>query len=102
MTELNGKKIYEKLDSIDDKVGQLLIWKAEHVKQHEMLERDVADNRSVLFENPGVISKLNTLWNGRSSSSEWHKFWLEILKYLIVASIVAVVTWLLVLYKQGT
>jgi len=101
MADLNSDKIYEKLDIIDNKVDQLLIWKAEHTKQHEMLERDVADNRSVLFENPGVIDKLNYLYNDANKHRVFSNFWLDILKYIIIAGTVAVVTWLLVLYKQS-
>lgn len=99
MAELNGERIYEKLDLIDSKVDKLLIWKAGHVKAHELIERDVADNRATLFENPGLISKVDTLWNYKSDTTKWRKFWLEILKYLVVASIVGIVTWLLLLYK---
>lgn len=101
MAELNGNKIYEKLDLIDSKVDRLLIWKAEHVKAHELVERDVADNRAALFENPGLISKVYTLWNCKSNITKWRKFWLEILKYLVVAGIVGIVTWLLLFYKDA-
>ncbi len=96
---IDNDKVYEKLDSIDGKVDQLLIWKAEHIATHELLERDTADNRAALFGNPGVVSKVNTLWSCKSNLTERRKFWLEILKYLIVAGIVAVITWLLMLYK---
>lgn len=99
MAELNGKKIYDQLNVIDSKLDELLIWKAEHITAHTLVERDVADNRAALFENPGVISKINTLWNCKSNITARKKFWLEILKYLIVAGIVTVVTWLLLLYK---
>jgi len=99
MADLNGSKIYEKLETIENKVDQLLIWRAEHNKQHEMLERDIACNRAALFENPGVLDKLNSLWENRSSAKIWHNFWMEILKYLIVAGVVSFVTWMLVLYK---
>jgi len=44
MAELNGEKIFEILNTIDSKVDQLLIWKAEHVKAHEFVERDVGDS----------------------------------------------------------
>jgi len=99
MAELNGEKVYQKLDLIDGKVDELLIWKATHVQAHEALERDVADHRSVLFENPGVIEKLNTLWNCKSSLSEYRRFWLDILKYVIITIVVATITWLLMIYR---
>ena len=101
MAELNGSKIYEKLDAIDGKVDQLLIWRAEHTKQHEMLERDVADNRSVLFDNPGIIGKVNQLYNSRNRDKAWSCFWVDILKFLVATATVAIVTWLLVIYKQS-
>lgn len=99
MAELNGDKIYEKLDIIDGKVDKLLIWKAGHVKAHELVERDIADNRAVLFDNPGLISRVDTLWNCKSGTAKWREFWLGVLRYLVVAGVVAVVTWMLLLYK---
>jgi len=101
MAELNGSKIYEKLDAIDGKVDQLLIWRAEHTKQHEMLERDVADNRSVLFDTPGIIGKVNQLYNSRNRDKAWSGFWVDVLKFLVATATVAIVTWLLVIYKQS-
>ena len=99
MPELNAETIYNKLDAIDSKVDKLLIWKAEHVQSHELIERDVADSRAALFENPGVVSKVNTLWNSEKHSTKWHVFWMEVLKFLVIALAVGVVTWLLILYK---
>ena len=101
MADLNGEKIYQKLDAIEAKVDQLLLWKAEHTKEHEMLQRDVADNRAVLFENPGVVSKINTLSDIVNRQRTFSKFWADILKYAIIAFIVSIATWLLMLYKQN-
>jgi len=101
MAELNGKKIYEKLDTIEDKINTILLWQGTHEKSHEFLERDIADNRAAIFKNPGLISKVNTLLNGKSTVTERRRFWLEILKYLIITGIVAVATWLLLLYKMS-
>lgn len=95
------EEIRDTVKAIDGKVNQLLIWKAEHTKAHELIERDVAETRDILFENPGLVSKVDRLWNCKSSITERRKFWLEVLKYLIVAGIVAIVTWLLLLYKKG-
>ena len=100
MAEIGSEKIYGKLDVIDSKVDKLLFWKGEHIESHKLIERDVADSRAVLFENPGVVSKINALWNCKSATSERRRFWIEILRYLIVAGIVAVITWLLLLYKR--
>ncbi|KKN28923.1 hypothetical protein LCGC14_0849210 [marine sediment metagenome] len=93
------EEIQEIVTATDGKVDQLLIWKASHTKEHELIERDVADSRAVLFENPGVVSKVNTLWNCNKDVTKWKDFWMSVLRYLIVAVIVAVVCWLLLLYK---
>ena len=95
------QQILTKLDAIDGKVDQLLIWKAEHTKQHEMLERDVADNRAVLFENPGLITKVSQLYQGSSQSKVMKGFWLDVLKFVVATALVAVITWLLVVYKRS-
>jgi len=101
MAEQNSKDIHKKLDLIVSKIDKLLIWKAEHTKSHELVERDVADNRAMLFDNPGLISKVNTLWTCKKDITKWREFWLKILQYLIVAGIVTVITWLLMVYKKG-
>ncbi|KKM48095.1 hypothetical protein LCGC14_1558020 [marine sediment metagenome] len=92
---IDSDKVYEKLDSIDSKVDKLLIWKAAHVTAHESIERDVSDNRAALFENPGVISNMSYLLNCKKTLTRWQEFWMNVLRYLIVAAVVAVVIWLL-------
>ncbi len=99
MAEINAEDVYKKLDIIDVKVGQVLIWKAKHETAHELLERDIGDSRAAIFENPGLISKVSTLWNCKKDTTKWKEFWFGILRYLVVAVIVGVVAWLLVLYK---
>jgi len=101
MAELNGNKIYEKLEAIEAKVDKLLLWKVEHVEAHKLLERDVADVRSSLFDNPGIIDRVNALWNYRTDVTRWRQFWLDVFRYVLVASIVGVATWLLIIYKQS-
>ena len=101
MSELDGNRIYDKLETIDSKVDELLTWKTQHVASHVLIERDVGENRKALFSNPGIVSKVTALWNCKSDITNARKFWFEILKYLIVATIVGVVAWLLVLYKKG-
>ncbi len=97
--ELNGERIYKSLGEISKKLDQLLIWKAEHTTAHALIERDVADSRNTLFGNPGIVTKVASLWDSQTKGTKWKDFWIGILKVLIVATIVAVVTWLLVHYK---
>lgn len=101
MAELNGKRIYDILETIDSKVDTLLMWRGEHIESHKLLERDVSDNRAILFENPGLIQKVNTLLNCKTHITQWQKFWIEILKYIIIASIVSIISWLMIFYKAN-
>ena len=97
--ERDNKEICSKLDTLNSKMDTLLTWKVKHITSHELIERDVADNRAALFENPGVISKVQTLWNCKKQITRWREFWMTVLQYLIIAGIVGVIGWVLLHYK---
>ena len=92
-------QIYAKLEDIDGKVDELLIWKAAHITQHKTISRDIDDVRETLYENPGLKARVQTLWNGRKHTATWQDFWLFILRYLIAAAIVGITIWFLSIYK---
>lgn len=100
MAEIDGEKIYEKLDAIDSKVDALLLWKVEHVESHKLVERDLQDMRTIIFDDPNLKSKVERLWNCKKNITRWREFWLWILRYLILTGIIGLVTWLLMLYKR--
>jgi len=79
--------IYSKLEVVDDKVDKLLIWKAEHSKEHETVGRDIEEVRTILFENPGLKSQVERLWNCKkdvtNQRTKRRNFWMWILRLLI-------------------
>lgn len=93
-------QIYSKLETIDSKVDELLQWKAGHDKGHETIDRDITEVRDVLFENPGLKSRVERLWNCKNSISRWGDFWTYILKVIIAVSVLGVIGWLLGLYRS--
>ncbi len=94
------EQICNKLDVIDSKVDTLLLWKAEHREEHKSISRDVSENRKTLFSNPGVVARVNDLWNTKLRSSKWTNYWLAILTTITTASIIGVSIWLLMIFKE--
>lgn len=93
-------QIYNKLEEVDEKVDKLLTWQAVHDTKHEVVDRDINEVREVLFENPGLKSKVERLWNGRKDSFRWRDLWMYVLRVLIIAGILGVIGWLLGLYRS--
>jgi len=51
--------------------------------------------------NSGIIGKVNQLYNSRNRDKAWSGFWVDVLKFLVATATVAIVTWLLIIYKQS-
>ena len=96
------KEVIEKLEVMDGKLDELLTWKAVHKEEHKVIHRDVTEIRETLFDNPGLKSQVQTLMNNKKNISRWRDFWLGVLKIVIGAAIVAVLMWLMLVYKKGT
>ena len=94
-------QVLEKLNKMDDKLDELLRWKAAHQESHKIIDRDIIEVRDTLFENPGLKSQVQTLINCKQNISRWRNFWIDVLKFVTVAAIVAVLTWCMVLYQKG-
>jgi len=97
-----SEAIIEKLEVMDGKLDELLTWKAVHKEEHKVIHRDVTEIRETLFDNPGLKSQVQTLMNNKKNISRWRDFWLGVLKIVIGAAIVAVLMWLMLVYKKGT
>lgn len=93
--------ILEKLNEMDVKLDELLLFKAVHKAEHKVIDRDVIELRETLFENPGLKAQVQTLMNNRRHISKWRDFWLAVLRTVIAAAIVAVLMWLMLIYKKG-
>lgn len=94
-------EVLVKLNGMDDKLDELLLWKAVHQESHKIIDRDVTEVREILFENPGLKSQVQTLMNCKSNTSRWRNFWMTVLKIIVAAAILAVVGWLMGLFKKG-
>jgi len=94
-------QILEKLNGMDTKLDELLLWKAAHRESHKIIDRDITEVRDTLFENPGLKSQVQTLVNCKQNISRWRNFWMDVLKLVVVAAIIAVLSWFLFLYKKG-
>lgn len=94
-------EVLAKLNKMDNKLDELLLWKAIHQEGHKTIDRDLTEVREVLFENPGLKAQVQTLINCGRNISRWRNFWMDILKLVTVAAIVAVFTWCMVLYQKG-
>ena len=93
--------ILDKLNQMDVKLDELLTWKAVHKAEHKGIYRDVSEIRETLFENPGLKAQVQTLMNGRRYTSKWKEFWMGVLRIVLAAAIVAVLMWLMLIYKKG-
>ena len=92
--------ILEKLNEMDVKLDELLTWKAVHKEGHKIIHRDVTEIREVLFENPGLKTQVQTLVNCKRNISKWRDFWMAVLRTVLAAAIVAIIMWLLLVYKK--
>ena len=95
-------EILKKLNEMDVKLDELLTLKAVHKEEHKFVHRDVFEIRDVLFENPGLKAQVQTLMNCKRHISKWRDFWMAVLRTVIAAAIVAIIMWLLLIYKKGT
>jgi len=93
--------ILDKLNDMDSKLDELLLWKAVHKTEHKIINRDVTEIRETLFDNPGLKSQVQTLMNSKRHISKWRDFWMGVLRTVIAAAIVAVLMWLMLIYKKG-
>jgi len=93
--------ILDKLNDMDSKLDELLLWKAVHKAEHKVINRDVTEVREVLFANPGIKSQVQTLMNSKKHISKWKEFWMVLLRTVVAAAIVAVLMWLMLIYKKG-
>lgn len=94
------KRVDATLQSIDRNVNKLLQWKAALDERCEAHRQQTNDVRKTLYGNPnGVIKKVNTLWDCKKYASKWKDFWMYVLKVVVAAGVIAVVGWLLLVYK---
>lgn len=93
--------ILDKLTEMDGKLDELLLFKAVHKEEHKVIGRDVTEIRETLYDNPGLKAQMQTLMNCKRNISKWSAFWMGVLRTVIAAAIVAIIMWLMLIYKGG-
>ncbi len=94
-----SEQILKKLNEMDGKLDEIKTWQAVHSKGHEALDNDVKEVREVIFENPGLKARVQTLWECKRSISKRKEFWGRVLSIVIAAVVVAAIMWFVSLYK---
>lgn len=97
------QEVYNVVKTIDDKVDQILQWKAAHIERHESVERDVNEVRDSLYgtdRKNGLLSRVQGLQGCKETikdkARDRRQFVLGVLSKVLAVGIVALVTWLLV------
>ena len=96
------QQILEKLTTIEEKIGDLSEWKAAMDERCAAHRQQTDELRAVLFNNnpnPGIKTKVETLWNYKRDITRWRGFWMGILGPAITAGIIGLGVWLLMIYK---
>ena len=102
---MNGESnqtILSKLDDMDGKLDTLVLWKAAHSKEHETVNRDIIELRTDVYggdNSDGIKTHVQSLMNCKNNINKSKEFWYGILKLLIVAAVISLVTFLCQMYK---
>ena len=93
----------ELLKQMNSKLDELLLWRAALDERCVAHREQTAEHRKVLFDNPGLKSKVDRLWNCKHDLKTRREnvinFFMGVLKLLVVAAIVGITVWLLYIYK---
>ena len=94
-----SEEIINKLNKMDGKLDEIKTWQAVHAEKHEALDEDVKEVRDTVYNNPGLKSRVQTLWDSRKEISKRREFWMRILNVVIAALVIAVIMWAVGLYR---
>ena len=94
------EQIYEKLESVDGKVDTLLVWKARIDERCKAHRQQTDELRETVFENPGLKSKVERLWNCKKAMTRQKEFWLGVLRTVLSYGIIGIAVWLLFIFKK--
>lgn len=95
------KDILEKVTSTDSKVDKLLQWKAALDERCSTRGHTLDRICKTLYNNSngGLVGKVNSLLNCKESIRSTRAFFVTILQKVITYGIIAIIIWLLILYK---
>ena len=86
--------------SMNDKLDELLQWRAALDARCEAHRDQTTEMREVLYGNPnGVVKAVNSLLNCKRYASKWKDFWMYVLKIVVATGIITLIGWLLMVYK---
>lgn len=94
-----SEAIMKKLGEMDGKLDEITTWQAVHAEKHEALDEDVKEVRGTVYNNPGLKSRVQTLWDSRKEISKRREFWMRILNVVIAALVIAAIMWAMSLYR---
>jgi len=100
----------EQLDRIEAKLDDLIAWKEETNAWRARLDercrmhrQQTTEHHNVLFDNPGIRSKVDRLWNCKTDLSDQRtlirNFIMGVLKIVTATAIIVLIGWFLLLYK---
>jgi len=94
-------RMTEQLDRIEKMLNELIAWKTgmeERCKTHLAVTKE---HHATLYENPGLRSRVENLEYCKGNLNKVRNFSMDVLKMLVVATIIAMIAWLLFMYKKG-
>lgn len=93
-------EVKDGLKANSGKLDELLIWRAVLDERCGTHRQQTDDVRETLYGNPnGVVKKVNSLWNGKKYASKQRDFWMYVLKIVVAAGVIGLVSWMLLVYK---
>lgn len=95
--------ILEKVTSTDEKVDNLLQWKAKLDERCTTRGENLERLNKIIYGNPnnGLISKVQQLLNCKENIRNTRTFFLTILQKILTYGGIAIIVWLLWLYKTN-
>ncbi len=94
MSGEEAKVIYDKLNTMDTKLDEIVTWKEVHLEAHKQIGTFLGDCRKTLYggDEMGLEGKVNLLWQRGS-------FINYVLRIVIAAVVIALLTFVLKTYK---
>ncbi|NIP26669.1 MAG: hypothetical protein GWN94_19860 [Phycisphaerae bacterium] len=103
MSEL--KEVLDKLGRMDEKLDEMLRWKAGLEERCTAHREKTEELRNEMFGTDGIKIKVQRLVNCKGAIGAriavWRDFGMYVLKAIVVACLLAVIAFLLRLYKSG-
>ena len=101
----HSKEIHDKVGEIDNKISKLLQWCSAMDERCLSHRKETDEVRRTVYGNPsktnGLQFQVDRLLKCKNEINKWREYGFFLLKVLSASAIIAVVTFLLKLYKGG-